>query len=127
MNQVLELLVIVVIAVGGFTAIYKALPFRTFGHKKPKFTLFPKYTAKFENSVAEIDSALLAQEFKKNEKGSYTRGKIYGDFSAKSIKLSVVINEQSKEISVCSSFSGILFDTGDIWQVTSDILNGYKL
>jgi hypothetical protein len=124
MDEVLELLVIVVIAVGGFTAIYKILPFRKFGHNKPKFTLFPKYTAKFDKSIADIDSALLAQEFKKNEKGSYTRGKVYGDFSAKSIKLSVVVNEQSREIFVCSSFFGILFDTGDIWQVTSDILNG---
>lgn len=124
MNEILGLLVIVVIAVGGFTAIYKVLPFRQFSHNKPKFTLFPKYTAKFEKPVSEIESALIAQEFKKNENGNYTRGKVYGDFSAKSIKLSVVVNEQSRNIFVCSSFFGILFDTGDIWQVTSDILNG---
>ncbi len=124
MKEVLELLVIVVAAVIGFTVIYKIMPFKKFGSNKPKFTLFPKYIAKFEKPFSEIESALLAQEFKKNKNGNYSRGKVYGDFSAKSIKLSVVVDEESKEISVCASFFGILFDTGDIWQVTSDILNG---
>jgi len=124
MNEIFELLIIVLVAVAGFTVIYKVLPFRQFVQRKPKFTLFPKYRANFEKPAGEIESALLAQEFKKKQNGSYTRGKVYGDFSAKSIKLLVVINESSSEIFVCSSFFGILFDTGDIWQVTSDILNG---
>lgn len=124
MNEFLELLIIVTLAVIGFTVIYKIMPFKKIDSSKPKFTFFPKYTAKFEKPVSEIESALLTQEFKKGENGCYTRGKVYGDFSAKSIKLSVVVNEQSKEISVYASFFGILFDTGDIWQVTSDILNG---
>lgn len=124
MNEILELLVIVAVAVIGFTVVYKIMPFKKFGPNKPKFTLFPKYTAIFEKPIDEIESALLAQEFMKNENGSYSRGKVYGDFSAKSIKLSVTVNEQSKEVSVYASFFGILFDTGDIWQVTSDILNG---
>jgi hypothetical protein len=123
-NEILELLILVTVAVIGFTVIYKIMPFKKIGPSKPKFTFFPKYTAKFEKPASEIESALLAQEFKKKENGSYTRGKVYGDFSAKSIKLSVVVNEQSNEISVYASFFGILFDTGDIWQVTSDILNG---
>ena len=127
MNEFLELLVIVAVAAIGFTVIYKIMPFKKFGPSKPKFTLFPKYTAKFDKPVSEIQSALLAQEFTKKENGSYSRGKIYGDFSAKSIKLSVVVNEQSKEISIYASFFGILFDTGDVWQVTSDILNDSKL
>lgn len=124
MNEIIELLIVVTIAVVGFTVIYKIVPFRKLASNKPKFTLFPKYIAKFEKNVSKIESSLLAQGFKKNENGSYSRGKVYGDFSAKSIKLSVNVNEQSKEISVYASFFGILFDTGDIWQVTSDILNG---
>ena len=124
MKEFIELLVIVVAAVIGFTVVYRMMPFREFGPNKPKFTLFPKYIAKFDRSIEEIESALLLQEFEKKDNGVYSRGKAYGDFSAKSIKLSVVVNEQSKEISVYASFSGILFDTGDIWQVTSDIING---
>ena len=62
--------------------------------------------------------------FQKNKNGSYSRGKIYGDFSAKSIKLSVTINKKAKQVYVYASFFGVLFDTGDVWQVTSDIVRG---
>lgn len=124
MSEIFELLIVVAVAVTGLTVIYKILPFRQLPKNKPKFTLFPKYSAKFEKPVGKIESALIAQGFKKNENGSYSRGKIYGDFSVKSIRLLVVVKESSGELSICSSFFGILFDTGDIWQVTSDILNG---
>jgi hypothetical protein len=127
MNEVLETVIIIVVVVVGMTVIYKLMPFKKFSVKKPKFTLFPKYVAKFDKPVSEIESSLLIQKFKKNESGGYSRGKVYGDFSAKLIKLSVVIDEQSQEISVYASFFGILFDTGDVWQVTSDILNDQKL
>lgn len=123
MNNIVELLTLAVIAVAGFTAIYRMMPLKKFTANKPGLTFFPKYTATFDQSPDAIASTLVAQGFKKEKDGRYSRGKIYGDFSAKAIKLSVVINAQVKEITVCASFFGILFDTGDIWQVTSDILN----
>lgn len=124
MNEILELLIIAVVAVAGFTAIYKVSPFKEYLPSKPRFVLFPKYQANFEKSIENIENSLTLLEFKKLENGMYSRGKVYGDFSAKAIKLAVEINEEEKQIKVYASFFGILFDTGDIWQVTSDILNG---
>ncbi|MFW5432145.1 MAG: hypothetical protein ACKE5M_02965 [Methylophilaceae bacterium] len=124
MNEILDLLFIAATAVIVFTVIYRIMPFKEFRPTKPKFTLFPKYIAKFEKPVDHIESVLVSQEFKKNENGSYSRGKVYGDFSAKAIKLSVQINKEDNQVVIYASFFGILFDTGDIWQVTSDIVNG---
>lgn len=124
MNDIIELVIIVVIAVTGFTVLYKLLPFRTWHNKKPAFTLFPKYVATFNKPLAEIEVNLEKLKFSKTGNTSYTRGKIYGDFSAKAIKLTVDVDEVNNQIKVSSSFFGILFDTGDIWQVTADIING---
>ena len=123
MDDILELLIFVVIGVAGFTFIYKILPFKSWKNKKPKFTLFPKYIAQFNKPISEIEAALEKIQFKKNDNNVYTRGKIYGDFSAKAIKLSVEINEEQKQIKLYSSFFGVLFDTGDIWQVAAEIIN----
>ena len=124
MNNILETLIIVVIAVVGFTFIYKIIPFKTWTNKKPKFSLLPKYVAKLDRPVTDLEAALEKIQFKKSKNGVYTRGKVYGDFSAKAIKLAVEINKEKNQIKVYASFIGILFDTGDIWQVTSDIVNG---
>ncbi len=117
-------MVTVVVAVAGFTIVYRLLPFRTWNNKKPKFILFPKYVAKFDKPVSEIESALEKIQFKKISNRTFSRGKIYGDFSAKAIKLSAEVDEKNSQIKIYASFFGILFDTGDIWQITSDIVNG---
>ena len=123
MNDILELVILVIIGVTVFTIIYKLSPFKVWKNKKPRFTLFPKYIAQFNKPISEIETALEKIQFKKTIKNNYTRGKVYGDFSAKAIKLSVVIDEEKKQIKIYSSFFGILFDTGDIWQVAADIIN----
>ena len=78
----------------------------------------------YEKTLTEVYAALEAQEFKpSNEvKTRYTRGKVYGDFSAKHIKLAIEIDENKKEIKVYAPGFGILFDTGDVWQLTHDIV-----
>ena len=124
MNDYLELVIIVAISVAGFTVIYKLLPFKLWQNRKPKITLFPKYVAKLEKPVSEIESALEKIQFKRISDSTFTRGKVYGDFSAKAIKLSVEIDEKNNQIKVYASFFGVLFDTGDIWQVTADIVGG---
>jgi len=126
MNEWIELIVIALVAVGVFTAIYKVIPFKTWKESKPKFVFFPKYVAKVESSQESIESTLLELGFSKSTGGKFSRGKVYGDFSAKSIKLAVIVDSSSSQIKVCASFFGILFDTGDIWQVTSDIVNNAK-
>lgn len=122
MNEIIELLITALLAVIIFTALYKILPFKKHEGIKPKLTFFPKYILSFNNTIDEIESSLTTLGFNKNIKGVFTRGKIYCDFSAKAIKLSVEVNEQTKEIKVYASFFGILFDTGDVWQVTADIV-----
>ena len=78
--------------------------------------------AEFETSPEAIESTLLVLGFSKSAEGKFSRGKVYGDFSAKSIKLAVVVDTSRNLIKVYASFFGVLFDTGDIWQVTSDIV-----
>ncbi len=122
MHEIIVLTLLAAVAVGLFTLAYKFAPFKEHGTKKPKFTVFPKYIAKFDKSPMEIESALSALAFTKDDNGLYSRGKIFGDFSAKAIKLTVEVDEQDKEIKVYAAFFGVLMDTGDIWQVTTDIL-----
>ncbi len=124
MNNILELLIIAIIAVVGFTIIYRLLPFRTWNPNKPIFTLFPKYVATFEKPVSEIESNLEEIRFKKISNNIFTRGKIYGDFSANLIKLTAEVDENNKQVKVFASFFGVLFDNGDIWKVTAEIING---
>jgi hypothetical protein len=123
MHEIIELLIIVAGFVGLSTATYKLAPFKMHGPEKPTFVLFPKYIAQYDKPLVEIESALLALEFEKNEQGAFSRGTIYGDFSAKAIKLAVEIDEQERTIKVYAPFFGILFDTGDIWQVATNILS----
>lgn len=123
MNDIMSLLMTAILVVMAFTGLYKLAPFKKHKGSRPKFTFFPKYISPFDNTLDQIESSLAALEFKKNGKDTYTRGKIYGDFSIKAIRLSVEVNEQSRELKVYASFFGILFDTGDVWQVTTDILS----
>lgn len=124
MNEILELVLIAFVAVTTSTLIYKVVPFKIWGVSKPRFSLFPKYIAKFDKTVEEIEDLLVKLEFKKNDNGLFSRGKVYGDFSTKAMKLTVFIDKEANEIKVYASFFGILFDTGDVWQLTSDIVNG---
>ena len=123
MNESLELLIYMVIGIACFTITYKMSPFKIWTPQKPKFTLFPKYIAQFNKPISEIESSLEKIQFKKNGNNNYTRGKVYADFSAKAIQLSVEIDEEKKQIKIYSSYFGLLFDTGDIWQVASEIIN----
>ena len=123
MDELINLIVVVITGVIIFTATYKILPFKLLPEKKPRISLFPKYIATYNNPVSEIEKTLDALQFKKVDAGTYSRGKIYGDFSAKAIKITVKINNEISQIKVYAPFFGIAFDTGDIWQLTSDIVN----
>ena len=125
MSNTLIIVLVAVLIVAASTAIYKNLAFKKHEGTKPKLTLFPKYIADFDQPLEDIELSLAVLGFKGTADPTfYYRGKVYGDFSAKSIKLSVQINENEKQIKVQASHLGILFDTGDIWQLTADILKG---
>ena len=124
MDNTLAIVLGAVMVVGLFTTIYKKLPFKKYGGSKPKLTFFPKYIADYQTPLEDIEQSLAILGFKATADPTfYYRGKVYGDFSAKRIKLSVQINEKDSQIKVQASALGILFDTGDVWQVTTDILN----
>ncbi len=123
MDEFINLIIIVVTGVSVFTATYKILPFKSFPEIKPRIALFPKYIATYNKPVSEIEKNLDNLQFKKVGTSTFSRGKIYGDFSVKAIKITVKINNEINQIKVYASFFGIAFDTGDIWQLTSDIVN----
>ena len=93
-------------------------------NRKPMLVLFRKYIAQFDKPISEIESTLEKPRFNNTGGRVYTSGKDYGQVSVKSIKLSAEIDGGRKEIKLFASFFGALFDTGDVWQVTSDDVNG---
>jgi hypothetical protein len=98
----------------------KALP-----AAKPKFVLFPKYLAKYQRTDDEIEKTLIELAFSRNPlTGLYTRGKVRNGIFSKSIKLTISVDREKKEVAVYSSFACILYDDGEIWQLTHDIVNG---
>ncbi|MFT5444959.1 MAG: hypothetical protein ACI9DC_000119 [Gammaproteobacteria bacterium] len=127
MNEVprfFELLITVVLAVAATTLLYWLLPFREWKNRKPAFTIFPKYVGQFTRPVDEVRATLVKLKFERQASGAYVRGKVYGDFSAKSIKVYVDIDVAKNEVHVGGAFFGVLFDSGDLWQLTSEILTG---
>jgi hypothetical protein len=124
MDNTLAIVIGAVMVVALFTTVYKKLPFKKYGGTKPKLAFFPKYIADYQKSIENVEESLAILGFKPSADPTYFyRGKVYGDLSAKRIKLSVKINEKDSQIQVQASALGILFDTGDVWQVTTDILN----
>lgn len=129
MDNTLLIVLGAVLIVVVFTRTYKKLPFKNHEDavSRPKLTFFPKYIAAFDKPVEDIEMSLAVLGFKATADPSfYYRGKVYGDLSAKRIKLSVQIDEEAKQIKVQASSLGILYDMGDIWQITNEILKGQE-
>ncbi len=116
--MVLEIIIVVVF----FTVLYRMLPFKHFNSVKPKFVLFPKYKAKYEVTKQVVESNIEQMGFVQKEDGIYHRGKVYGDFSANKIKLAIEIDEMESELKIYASFFGVLFDNGDLWEITEQAI-----
>ena len=86
--------------------------------------MFPKYIAQYSLLEKEMVSNIqdIGFTLKQGSTNIYMRGKLYGDFSAKFVKLHIEIDQDMKSIKVFTPFIGILFDTGDIWTITSELL-----
>jgi len=113
----------IIVVLGSY--IYRQQPLKVLPATKPKFVLFPKYLAKYERDDDEIQKTLAELPFKQNPlTGFYTRGKVRNGIFSKSIKLTISVGREKKEVSVYSSFACILYDDGEIWQLTTDIVNG---
>lgn len=124
MQEIIEIGLLGIGAVLMITLIYRLVPYKQWQGEKPSFVLFPKYIAQYSLLEKEMVSNIqdIGFTLKPGSTNTYTRGKLYGDFSAKFVKLHIEIDQDMKSIKVFTPFLGIVFDTGDLWMITSNIL-----
>ena len=119
---------VLVACVGLLTAVYRRQPLKRLTLVKPGIVFFPKYVATYTRSHADVELTIGQLGFRKNEiTGLYSRGTVRTGLNTKSIKLTISVDHEKKEISIYSSFFGILFDNGDIWQLAHDAVNGLEV
>ena len=125
MLAALLFILILVTSVGLLTAHYRRQPLKSLGLAKPSFVFFPKYRASYQRSDDEVVLTIQHSGFRPSDtKDHYTRGTIREGLGTKSIKLTVFVNHEKKEIEVYSTFFGVLYDNGGVWQLTHDIVHG---
>lgn len=128
MFESLLLIVVLVSSVALLTVLYKRQPLKPLTQVKPSFVFFPKYLAGYQRNDADVELTIGQLGFIRNElTGLYYRGTVRSGLNTKSIKLTISMDREKKEIAVYSSFFGVLFDNGDIWQLTHDVVNGLEL
>ncbi len=126
-----EKIIVVMLVVALITGIYKLLPFRNAGSKKPYLAIFPKYKNSVEIPFSSeiLEKKLSEYGFKKTkEKGGiiyFTRGFILGDLSVKLSKVKLTAKEISQNLTVLTIEAGWVagFDTGDHWKLLKELSN----
>ncbi|MDO6577977.1 hypothetical protein [Alteromonas stellipolaris] len=103
---------------------YSSGPFKQWQDTQPKFVWFPKYIVSFDQPISEIQNNLQKIGFVEvaPQNGVYTRGKVYGDFSAKHLLLQVEILEDKKSFRLLAK-TFVLFDTVDLWRVCKEVVS----
>ena len=129
-------IIFVVVALVAITLLYKVLPRRNLGEKKPFVSFLPK----FKTSV-KLPTVLLASEnpekglevvlseygfIKKSKNNSitkYSRGHVLGDFSIKLAKVNLLVTEPKSGLAELAIEAGwvVAFDTGDFWQFLTEL------
>ena len=130
------LIIFVAVVLIGITVLYKALPHRNLGVKKPIISFLPKYKAQVklpssilnaEKPEKELEKILSKFGFtKKSQNGEiikYTRGHILGDISIKLIKVNLLVSTPKNESTNISLEAGwvVAFDTGDFWKFLTEL------
>ncbi len=131
----ISLIIFVVVALVGITMLYKALPYRNMGTKKPFISFFPKYKTKValpssvlntDDPEKELEKILSKFGFvKKSQNGGitkYSRGHILG-FSFKRAKVNLLVTTHesgSVDISIEAGWVAS-FDTGDFWKFLTEL------
>ncbi len=126
MNYLVETIIYILIAVIVFSVIYRLAPFKKWKDtKKPRIVLFPKYEFQYSCNFKLLEDKLLTLGFEKKayKEGLWHRGKNFGDFSAKKIKLHVFIDHESNAVKLYAPYLGILFDFGDLWALIEEIVS----
>jgi hypothetical protein len=115
-------------AVAFMTFLYRRQPLKRLTLVKPGLVLFPKYIASYQRGDADIELSIGQLGFRRNETtGLYYRGTVRSGLNTKSISLTISVDRENKEISIYSTFFGILFDNGDIWKLAHDVVNGLEV
>lgn len=123
-------LISIVVVLILFTVTYKFLPYRLLNSRKPSFAIFPKYRSEMSLKIddKELEKRLAAQGFKptnvKQSISYFTRGSILGDISIKLAKIRVGVERAANSSSILTVEASWVaaFDTGDLWQFTSELV-----
>ena len=122
----LTLFIIALVAcVSLITTLYRRRPLLPLPLVKPRFVLFPKYIGSYQRDDADVEQTIKQLGFQRNDStGLYNRDKVRNGLRTKSNKLTISMDRESKQVSVYSTYFGILYDDGEIWQLTHDVLYG---
>ncbi|QCF24831.1 hypothetical protein [Hydrocarboniclastica marina] len=121
--------IVTIVIVAALTVLYKVMPHRELGSKRPKFSLFPKYRNKVPvpESDDHIEKVMSSLGFeKKKDRGGlseYSRGFIAGDISIKLAKVKVIFYQSSEgKLPYTVEAAWIAaFDTGDHWKFAKEL------
>lgn len=125
----METIMIVVVALVVITSLYKVLPCRDLGAKKPFIAFFPKYKKSVKHSLSnnQLEEKLAEFGFKKVSDSEafqrFSRGSVLGDLSIKLANVNIGLKEIAKdehEITVQAGWVAA-FDTGDHWRFTKEL------
>lgn len=123
------------IAVALFRWIYRKRKPRPLDKKKPWLKWFPKYAVSVRippevldsgNPDEQLENRLAAMGFRHEawtkEAVHFTRGKSWGDFHAKLIRMRISLSHPLQSVSEMNvEVAGVcLFDTGDLWKVARE-------
>ena len=123
--DLIAILIFVVAFVFSMRFFYRRSTFKHWTNPRPKFVWFPKYIVPFDESIDKLHESLVKHGFEKVEghERLFKRGKVLGDFSAKYLLLYVEVADDQQSFRLFAG-SLVLFDTGDLWQASADILAG---
>lgn len=126
----MELQILLVVGIlAAITILYKVLPYRQAGEKKPIIALLPKYKIQVQNNLNDdqIQTILSDLGFKRTQHSStqskFSRGSIIGDISIKLAKINIIlskISDNQQEITIEAAWVAA-FDTGDHWQFITEL------
>ena len=109
--------------------LYKLLPHREAGTKKPFMTFFPKYKKRVKHTLnaQQLEEKLAEFGFKKTggdgDLMAFSRGSVLGDISVKLSKVAVGLKKVADNEHEMTVHAGWVraFDTGDHWQFITEL------
>ncbi|WP_095618684.1 hypothetical protein [Halovibrio salipaludis] len=129
MGEMIDIILAAVVVLVIVTAIYRVLPHRELGDKKPSLAFFPKYQNQVPHpgSDDETEQIMSSLGFKKRRSlggvTEYSRGSVIGDLSIQLSKVKVVFHPISNGMLPYTVEAAWVaaFDTGDHWQFTKEL------